>query len=128
MKVAIYIRVASQDQISAELQEAAMRQYAEEEGYEVAAVFPLIGISGLNTRCYLEELIDMMNDMGISKVIARDPSRISRDPFQFFALDELFRKNSLELEYIPSLSISPELSGEEMNILRFLMDELGMDA
>lgn len=121
MKVAIYLRVANADQVSVDFQQAAMKQYAEDLGYEVAGVFPLVGVKGTETVPYLDKLVQTMNTQGIGKVLACNPSRFSRDPFLFTVINEMFRKSGIELEYLPPHDIGMGLLPEYKAVLDFLM-------
>ena len=124
MKVAIYIRVATADQVSIDFQQGAMKQYAKDKGYDVAVVFPLVGVTGAETLPYIEELEQTMIEQDIKKVLACNPSRISRDPFLFMVIDEMFRKSGIELEYLPLFDISMGLTPEYKDVLDFLMGEM----
>ena len=65
-----------------------------------------------------------MIEQDIKKVLACNPSRISRDPFLFMVIDEMFRKSGIELEYLPLFDISMGLTPEYKAVLDFLMDEM----
>ena len=54
MRVALYVRVASANQLSFDAQLAYLRKYAEEHNYEVAAIFALNGVSGMKAENYLD--------------------------------------------------------------------------
>ena len=54
MKAAIYIRIATADQLSNDFQQEEMKRYAKEKGYDVAVVFPLVGVTGAETMPYIE--------------------------------------------------------------------------
>lgn len=124
MKVAIYIRVATADQLSNDFQQEEMKRYAKGKGYDVAVVFPLVGVTGAETMPYIEELKQTMIEQDIKKVLACNPSRNSRDPFLFMVIDELFRKSGIELEYLPLFGISMGLTPEYKAVLDFLMDDM----
>lgn len=124
MKAAIYIRIATADQLSNDFQQEEMKQYAKEKGYDVAVVFPLVGVTGAETMPYIEELKQTMIEQDIRKLLACNPSRISRDPFLFMVIDEMFRKSGIELEYLPLFDISMGLTPEYKAVLDFLMDEM----
>lgn len=124
MKAAIYIRIATADQLSNDFQQEEMKRYAKEKGYDVAVVFPLVGVTGAETTPYIEELKQTMIEQDIRKLLACNPSRISRDPFLFMVIDEMFRKSGIELEYLPLFDISMGLTPEYKAVLDFLMDEM----
>lgn len=124
MKAAIYIRIATADQLSNDFQQEEMKRYAKEKGYDVAVVFPLVGVTGAETMPYIEELKQTMIEQDIRKLLACNPSRISRDPFLFMVIDEMFRKSGIELEYLPLFAISMGLTPEYRAVLDFLMDEM----
>lgn len=124
MKAAIYIRIATADQLSNDFQQEEMKRYAKEKGYDVAVVFPLVGVTGAETMPYIEELKQTMIEQDIRKLLACNPSRISRDPFLFMVIDEMFRKSGIELEYLPLFDISMDLTPEYKAVLDFLMDEM----
>lgn len=124
MKAAIYIRIATADQLSNDFQQEEMKRYAKEKGYDVAVVFPLVGVTGAETMPYIEELKQTMIEQDIRKLLACNPSRISRDPFLFMVIDEMFRKSGIELEYLPLFDISMGLTPEYKAVLDFLMDEM----
>ena len=124
MKAAIYIRIATADQLSNDFQQEEMKRYAKEKGYDVAVVFPLVGVTGAETMPYIEELKQTMMEQDIRKLLACNPSRISRDPFLFMVIDEMFRKSGIELEYLPLFDISMGLTPEYKAVLDFLMDEM----
>lgn len=124
MKAAIYIRIATADQLSNDFQQEEMKRYAKEKGYDVAVVFPLVGVTGAETMPYIEELKQTMIEQDIRKLLACNPSRISRDPFLFKVIDEMFRKSGIELEYLPLFDISMGLTPEYKAVLDFLMDEM----
>ena len=65
-----------------------------------------------------------MIEQDIRKLLACNPSRISRDPFLFMVIDEMFRKSGIELEYLPLFDISMGLTPEYKAVLDFLMDEM----
>ena len=124
MKAAIYIRIATADQLSNDFQQEEMKRYAKEKGYDVAVVFPLVGVTGAETMPYIEELKQTMIEQDIRKLLACNPSRISRDPFLFMVIDEMFRKSGIELEYLPLFDISMGLTPEYKAVLDFLKDEM----
>jgi resolvase, N domain protein len=124
MKAAIYIRIATADQLSNDFQQEEMKRYAKEKGYDVAVVFPLVGVTGAETTPYIEELKQTMIEQDIRKLLACNPSRVSRDPFLFMVIDEMFRKSGIELEYLPLFDISMGLTPEYKAVLDFLMDEM----
>lgn len=124
MKAAIYIRIATADQLSNDFQQEEMKRYAKEKGYDVAVVFPLVGVTGAETTPYIEELKQTMIEQDIRKLLACNPSRVSRDPFLFMVIDEMFRKSGIELEYLPLFDISMGLTPEYTAVLDFLMDEM----
>ena len=124
MKAAIYIRIATADQLSNDFQQEEMKRYAKEKGYDVAVVFPLVGVTGAETTPYIEELKQTMIEQDIRKLLACNPSRVSRDPFLFMVIDEMFRKSGSELEYLPLFDISMGLTPEYKAVLDFLMDEM----
>lgn len=124
MKAAIYIRIATTDQLSNDFQQEEMKRYAKEKGYDVAVVFPLVGVTGAETTPYIEELKQTMIEQDIRKLLACNPSRVSRDPFLFMVIDEMFRKSGIELEYLPLFDISMGLTPEYKAVLDFLMDEM----
>ncbi len=85
-KIAIYIRVASADQISLDAQGERLRRFAIENGYDNAVVYADNGYSGLDfDRPAFAKLEADIKSGKIGAVIVRDVVRISRD---CFAADE----------------------------------------
>ena len=99
MRVALYVRVASANQLSFDAQLAYLRKYAEEHNYEVAAIFALNGVSGMKAENYLDAVLHLAETAGVKKVIARDPTRIARDALRFMDIERKFRSADIVLEY-----------------------------
>lgn len=50
MRAALYVRAASFDQMAFDARLAHLRKYTEEHNYEVATIFALNGVSGMETN------------------------------------------------------------------------------
>jgi DNA invertase Pin-like site-specific DNA recombinase len=109
--VAIYIRVASRDQLSLEGQRRQLCEYASANGYGNTQVYADNGYGGLDfDRPAFSKLEADLRAGSVCAVIVRDISRISRDVFAaenwtdrladrgvpFIALDRPYRENLLE--------------------------------
>jgi DNA invertase Pin-like site-specific DNA recombinase len=78
--VAIYIRVASEDQSRMDEQEKRLREFARENGYGNLQAYADNGYSGLNfDRPAFAKLEAGIQAGNVGAVIVRDISRISRD-------------------------------------------------
>ena len=103
MKVLLYIRVAGAEQLVAAHQREELEHYAEDKGYEVAAVLSAVGISGVHVESIMDFLMSEAKRQGISTILTRDASRISRDTFSFMKIEKQFRENGIRFEYLSKL-------------------------
>ena len=77
---ALYCRVAREDDDAIALQEAMLKEYSREHGYDIVFVYADNGESGLNfDRPALSRLEADINAGRVSTVIVRSIDRISRD-------------------------------------------------
>lgn len=82
-RVALYCRVAREDQLSLEQQEETLQAYARENGYSNLAGYLDNGYSGLDfNRPALAALNKDIREGKISAVIVRNESRIGRNLFE----------------------------------------------
>ena len=100
MKVFLYIRVACADQLAAASQREELECYARDKGYEVAAAVAADGISGVHTEGIMNFLLNEAKRRGISTILTRDTSRISRDISSFMRFERKFRENGIRFEYL----------------------------
>lgn len=103
MKVLLYIRVAAAEQLVAAHQREELEHYAEDKGYEVAAALAAVGISGVHVGSIMDFLMSEAKRQGISTILTRDTSRISRDAFSFMKIEKQFRENGIRFEYLSKL-------------------------
>ncbi len=84
MKVALYTRVSTKDQIegySLRDQMRALREYAEDRGYEIVAEIEDAGYSAAYLeRPGMDRVRDLVAAGGVDLVLAQDRDRIARDP------------------------------------------------
>lgn len=103
MKVLLYIRVASADQLVAAYQREELEHYAKDKGYEVAAVVAADGISGVHAASIMDFLLIEAKHQGINTILTRDTTRISRDAYSFMKIEKQFRENGIRFEYLSKL-------------------------
>lgn len=103
MKVLLYIRVASANQLVAAHQREELEHYAKDKGYEVAAVVVTDGISGVHAPSIMDFLLSEAKHQGINTILTRDTSRISRDAFSFMKIEKQFRENGIRFEYLSKI-------------------------
>jgi site-specific DNA recombinase len=91
-KAILYARVSTEEQtkgFSLRQQLAALREYAAREGFEVLAEEGDEGWSGSElVRPALDRVRDLVAAGGVSKVLAQDADRITREPSHRALLDE----------------------------------------
>lgn len=100
MKVFIYIRVATADQLATTHQRKELERYAKEKGYEVAATVAVDGISGIHTESIMNFLLNEAKRQGINTILTYDISRISRDVISFMKIEKQFSENGIRFEYL----------------------------
>ena len=119
MKAALYIRVASEDDIAVKWQEKMLRGFAEEQGFSDAEAYVDNGVSGIGLdRPAMNRLQDDIEAGLVSTVIVKDISRISRSFIEvtdwrkriklkgvelLSAQDDLFNDTSDAIDKITSL-------------------------
>ena len=82
-RVALYCRVAREDDNAIELQKSILQNYAKEQGYTNISVYADNGVSGVNyTRPALSLLEADISAGIVGTVIVRSFCRIGRNPFE----------------------------------------------
>lgn len=81
MRVAMYLRVGNKSQLM-DAQESCLRNYAQQHGHEVVAVFSEFGSACAPNREIIEKLIQLPSNQ-VEGVLAVNVSRIHRDMFSF---------------------------------------------
>jgi len=100
-RAALYIRVASADQFSAENQKEKLLRYAEEQGITKFNVYLDNGYSGLNSeRPAFKHMITDIENGKINLVMATGISRIYRDYFQAFGFVQTLKNNDVGIDTI----------------------------
>src|SRR5829696_9818073 len=98
MKAILYTRVSSpsqaaEDRFSLPQQLAALREHAQNEGYEVLEEVQDAGYSGASLeRPGLDRVRDLVEAGGVALVIAQDADRLTREPGHRALLDEEFER------------------------------------
>jgi len=85
IKVALYCRVAREDDTAIKIQEETLRRFAEKNNYANLSIYSDNGFNGLNFN--RPAFIQMDNDIEtglIDTVIVKDLSRLSRNTFNTF--------------------------------------------
>lgn len=119
-RVAVYCRVATADQFSLDRQRQSMLQFAKEKGYNDPVVYQDNGQKGTTLyRPAFEQLAGDMLSGQIQTVLIKDPSRISRDSFQF----QEWLKKAKELG-INVISQSGDIPDEMLQLINSIPPEL----
>ena len=80
MRIAIYCRVATADQLALDMQEARLREYCISRGYEIVAIVREFYPGLTLDRPGIHTLNSLAEDHRIDGVLATDYSRIARRP------------------------------------------------
>ena len=102
MKVVLYCRVASDDQLSLDMQEISLREYADYSGFEVVGCIKDNGVSGLQNDRSIQDIITLTERRSADAVLCRDVSRLSRDPIRFAEIYLEFKKRGKAVECLHS--------------------------
>jgi site-specific DNA recombinase len=104
----LYARVstkkqAEEDRFSLPQQLAALREHAREHGYEVVAEVEDPGYSGAGLeRPGLDKVRDLVQEGGVSVVLAQDRDRFAREPAYLYLLKEEFARHGCALRALNS--------------------------
>ncbi len=79
MNAVIYCRSAQFDETGIENQKALAIKYAEEQGYTIIHIISDNGVSGMEKKTGVAEIIRLAEDGKIAVVICRDISRLGRN-------------------------------------------------
>ena len=98
IKVALYIRVANEDNGTAQRQEEMLRSYAEEQGYSNVLAYVDNGVNGLSLdRPALNRLNDNIAAGEVDVVMVSNLSRISRNSLELCEWINNNRKTGVSL-------------------------------
>ncbi len=103
MRAVAYCRVSTEEQarsgFSIPDQEAALRGWCQQNGHELVEVIRDEGHSGAYLeRPGLDRVRDLVEEGGVSLVVAQDADRITRDPGHRMLLDEEFDRRGCRLQ------------------------------
>lgn len=101
MKVAVYARVASPDQLSLDCQVDTLMQYVETHGYDVVKTIAENGVSGFQNDDGINALLRLAQEGRIEAILCREPSRISRDTVRLNSTHMALRKFGVSVKYLP---------------------------
>ena len=113
LRVAVYIRVAREDDMAITNQEEILRRYAAEQGYTNLSVYTDNGVVGfgLNRPAFNRMNEDITNGL-VDTVIVKDVSRISRN-----YLELPVWVNNIRDKGVSFISVQDGLNGDSLNIL-----------
>jgi DNA invertase Pin-like site-specific DNA recombinase len=113
LRVAVYIRVAREDDMAITNQEEILRRFAEKQGYTNLSVYTDNGVVGfgLNRPAFNRMNEDITNGL-VDTVIVKDVSRISRN-----YLELPVWVNNIRGKGVSFISVQDGLNGDSLNIL-----------
>ncbi len=98
MKVFIYIRVATVDQLSITEQSSVLEDYARERHDEVAAIYVGTDVSDLHPDTVMNILLQEAIQQDIGLILVRDAGKISRDVATYLKIQRLFMEREIQIE------------------------------
>lgn len=98
MKVFLYIRVPTADQLSITEQRSVLEEYAKERHDEVAAIYVGIDVSDINPDTVMNELLQEAIQQDIGLILVRDAGKISRDVMTYLKIQRLFAEREIQIE------------------------------
>jgi len=97
MKVAIYIRVSTEDQ-TVQNQELALREYCQKEEYEIYQIYKDEGISGSKTsRPALDKMLTDMRNKNFDLIIVWKYDRLGRSTIHLLQILEEMKSKGIRL-------------------------------
>lgn len=100
LRVVAYIRVAREDQLASEQQQAEVQKYADDNGYEIAYHVIDNGVSGLKNKRAVKKILHEAKKYGCNMVVCKEPSRLSRDPGLFMTMLDALNEHNVHMDYV----------------------------
>jgi len=98
MRVALYARVACQDQLSLDCQVAHLIDHARSRGYEIEEIIADNGVSGFENQKSIDALIKLSRDGKIDTILCHNLTRICRCFDTRVNIEREFRKYGVRIE------------------------------
>ena len=101
MRVALYARVACEDQLVLDWQVESLTRYAADCGYEIVEKITDDGVSGFKNEKSIEKMLRLAQEGRIDAILCRDWSRISRDCLRMIDTQSALNKLGIPVKCLP---------------------------